>query len=142
MTPHRYPRLSTPKLAVLVGGLLFLLTMVAVVGVVLTRNQAAHDVAQATYTQNITRWHELQQGCARSKTDRTSIAWALRAQSTYLNHVLAAASVKADVKRAARAAQRTFDASASGLESRTGTKLVCAHVYPRPAAPAGVAALP
>ena len=142
MTPQRYPRLSTPKLAVLTGGLLFLLTVVALVGVILTRNQAAHTVAESSYRQNVDRWHELQKGCQRSKTDRTMIAAALRAQSTYLEHVLAAASVKADVKRAARRGQAVFNASATDLESRTGQKLACARVYPRPTVPDGVTPLP
>jgi type II secretory pathway pseudopilin PulG len=103
---------------------------------------AAHRLAVEGYRQDIKRWHELQSGCKRSKIDRTAIASALRAQATYLNGVLDAASVKADVKRAALVAQRRFNRSATGLESRTGRKLDCARVYPKPAVPAGVTPLP
>jgi Flp pilus assembly protein TadG len=71
-------------------------------------------------------------GCARGKLDRTAIAAALRAQSTYLNGVLGATSVKQDVKDAAQVNQDVQDASATSLESRTGKNLVCAVVVPRP----------
>jgi type II secretory pathway pseudopilin PulG len=103
---------------------------------------AAHRLAVEGYRQDIKRWHELQSGCSRSKVDRTAIAAALRAQATYLNQVLDAASVKADVKRAARVAQATFSRSASGLESRSGKNLRCGDVYPKPLAPSGVTPLP
>jgi hypothetical protein len=102
------------------------------------QDRTDRDQASMTYRQNLDRWRELQRGCQRSKTDRTAIAAALRAQATYLNQVLGAASVKADVKRAARVAQQTFNRSATDLESRTGTALDCTSVYPKPLPPAGV----
>lgn len=123
------------------------LVVIAAVGVTIAVTQhtvtdTRRRIDEASYGLSIKDWHAKLNGCQRGKTDRTMIAQALRAQSTYLNSVLDAASVKADVKRAARKAQAVFNASATDLESRTGRALVCAAVYPKPAAPAGVAPLP
>lgn len=71
-------------------------------------------------------------GCERGKLDRTANAEALRGQSDYLELVLAATSVQADVKAAATINQAIQNASASSLESRTGKNLDCADVFPAP----------
>jgi type II secretory pathway pseudopilin PulG len=150
-------RLTLPRLVVLLGTLV----MVAVVGalaiVIVTRQSTANDVARVDraqvvrlaqtlraygYKQDVKNWHEKLSGCARSKTDRNAIAKALRAQSTYLNGVLAATSVKRDVKTAATMAQDRFNASATDLESRTGRNFSCLAAYPKPAVPTGVVTLP
>lgn len=70
--------------------------------------------------------------CERGKLDRREIARALRAQSTYLNSVLGASSVKADVKSAASIAHMAYDRSASSLESRTGDRLDCQRAIAGP----------
>lgn len=71
-------------------------------------------------------------GCERGKLDRAANARAFRAQSDYLNLVIDAKSVKEDVKRAARKNQRIQDGSATSLESRSGPRLICVEVYPKP----------
>lgn len=100
--------------------------------------RAVHEVKAEVYRQDIETWHGRLAGCQRGKHDRTSIAAALRAQSDYLNLVLQAKSVQADVKRAARVNQRVQDSSAVDLESRTGANLRCREAYPKPPAPDGV----
>lgn len=70
------------------------------------------------------------EGCERGKLDRASQAEAFRAQSDYLNLVLDAKSVKQDVKDAALMNQKTQNASATDLESRTGNGFKCADKFP------------
>jgi hypothetical protein len=91
------------------------MVIVLAVGVTLYQNNIAGQIRDAQL-----------KGCERGKLDRTANAKAFRAQSDYLNLVLQAKSVHADVKRAARVNQRTQDESATSLESRTGSNLDCA----------------
>lgn len=144
-TPRRRAsdrRIPTDWLIVVVAVLLTIITLGTMAAVVISRRDAAMDVARTAYAQDIQKWHESLGACARGKLDRTVNATAFRAQSTYLNLVLDAASVKADVKRAARRAQAIFDDTADELESRTGIGLDCRMVYPKPPTPAGVKTLP
>lgn len=123
----------------------FALVIVAsVVGAVLSGHEAGQKGAEAgrsqvvRESQKFARQYSTDQAersraaCNRGKVDRTMIAKALRAQATYLNQVLDAESVKQDVKRAALKAQRSFNSSATDLESRTGTNLDCSQVFPFP----------
>ena len=69
-------------------------------------------------------------GCGRSKTDRTVTASAFAGQATYLELVLDAASVKEDVKRAARTNWHKQLSAAESLRSRTGRRLNCKTAFP------------
>lgn len=99
------------------------------------RRVALRAVQAEGYWQDLEAWRSRIDGCRRGKLDRTAIARALRAQSTYLNLVLQAESVKQDVKTAAAANQRAQNASASSLESRTGSNLNCETVSAKPVPP-------
>lgn len=103
---------------------------------------ATVEIQQRAYRQDIEAWRARLAGCRRGKQDRTANAKAFRAQANYLKKVLAAGSVKADVKRAARRNWRTQNQSATSLESRTGRNLDCAAATPKPPAPPGVKPLP
>lgn len=105
-------------------------------------NTAVDTVVREAYRQDIENWHGRVAGCIRGKRDRTATALALRAQAVYLDLVLDAESVQEDVKRAARVNQRIQDLSAADLESRTGDRLDCEQVYPKPPTPDGVETLP
>ena len=63
--------------------------------------------------------------CTRSATGAKVAGAAFRAQSTYLNSVLAAASVKSDVKTAANKAQKVFNSTATVLESGGSDSIDC-----------------
>lgn len=69
-------------------------------------------------------------GCIRGKLDRSANAQAFRAQSTYLQLVLQAQSVRRDVKSAALVNQNTQDATATELEQRA--RINCSEEYPSP----------
>jgi hypothetical protein len=126
----RAPRVSPT--AVALAGLLVVLAAVALID---------HDASSRAGRDRRAAQRQLvrsqRAGCERGKLDRAAIAAALRAQSTYLQLVLDARSVKADVKRAAAANQSVQDKSASSLESRTGTRLNCARAFPSSAGPSG-----
>lgn len=96
-----------------------LVVVVLFVGLALYQNNIRTDLRDAQRA-----------GCERGKLDRADNARAFRAQSDYLNLVLEADSVKADVKRAARVNQAAQNASASSLEARTGDNLICAKAFP------------
>lgn len=94
-----------------------------------TATTAERDIRDSQRQAFRQRRADLLRGCERSKRDRTSIARALRAQSDYLNLVLRAQSVKADVKRAATANQEQQDTAARDLETRSGDHFECAAAF-------------
>ncbi len=67
-------------------------------------------------------------GCERSKLDRAANAAGWTAHARYIAKVTVAASVKEDVKRAAREAARTYSFVSADLSKRS--KLNCAKTYP------------
>lgn len=66
--------------------------------------------------------------CERGKLDRRDNADFQRAHTTYITTVTGAASVKEDVKVAAREAKKTFDRTADSLDARS--RIDCAKAYP------------
>lgn len=68
--------------------------------------------------------------CERNKLDRTDVADFQKAQTVYITSVTGAASVKEDVKRAARKAILTFDRTSQGLTERS--KIDCTKAFPDP----------
>jgi hypothetical protein len=67
-------------------------------------------------------------GCERNKQDRADSAAFQTAQTVYINKVTGAASVKEDVKRAAREARKTFDRTSASLTARS--KIDCKKAFP------------
>lgn len=67
-------------------------------------------------------------GCERSKKDRIDNARFQAAQATYIHTVTGAASVKEDVKVAARKARKVFIETSSGLRKRS--KIDCKAAFP------------
>lgn len=72
--------------------------------------------------------HSQRRGCLRGKRDRQDNADFQRAQSRYIFKVTQAASVREDVKRAARIARRTFKRTSTSLTKRA--KIDCKKAYP------------
>lgn len=68
-------------------------------------------------------------GCERGKLDRTDNADFQRAHTKYITSVTDAASVKEDVKSAAREAVQTFRRTSEELTQRA--HIICADVYPK-----------
>lgn len=68
-------------------------------------------------------------GCQRSALDRKDNADFQRAQSKYIRKVTNAASVKEDVKKAAREARKTFRRTAKSLVNRS--KINCKKAFPK-----------
>jgi hypothetical protein len=68
-------------------------------------------------------------GCERSKLDRKDNADFQWAQARYILKVSGAASVKADVKRAARTALKTFNRTSKSLERRA--RIDCKKAFPK-----------
>lgn len=67
-------------------------------------------------------------GCERSKKDRKDSADFQMAQATYIKTVTGAASVKEDVKIAARRARKVFVRTSRSLEERA--KINCKKAFP------------
>lgn len=67
-------------------------------------------------------------GCERGKLDRIDNAAFQRAHKKYIDKVVLAQSVKADVKKAAREAVKTYNKTAADLTKRS--RINCLHVYP------------
>ena len=67
--------------------------------------------------------------CERGKLDRIDNAAFQRAHSQYIFSVTEAASVKEDVKRAARKARRTFKRTSGSLTKRS--KINCSVAFPK-----------
>lgn len=68
-------------------------------------------------------------GCERNKLDRKDNADFQRAQALYILRVTSAASVKEDVKRAARTALKTFNRTSKSLEHRA--RIDCKKAFPK-----------
>lgn len=68
-------------------------------------------------------------GCERGKLDRIDNAAFQRAHKLYIDKVVLAASVKEDVKEAAREAVQTYNRTADDLTRRS--KINCGKVYPK-----------
>jgi hypothetical protein len=69
-------------------------------------------------------------GCARGKLDRADNAAGWTAHRKYISHVTSAASVKEDVKVAAREAIVTYERISLDLSRRA--RLDCAAAFPAP----------
>jgi ribosomal protein S20 len=70
-----------------------------------------------------------QAGCERTKQDRKDNADFQTAQKTYINKVVLAQSVKADVKAAAKEAIKTFDRTSANLTKRS--MIDCHAAFPK-----------
>lgn len=68
-------------------------------------------------------------GCGRGKSDRSDNAKFQRAQTAYISKVIAAPSVKEDVKKVAREARKTFRKTSHSLAQRS--KIDCARKFPK-----------
>lgn len=109
--------------------LIGLFVQVAILAYVYTEldSQRKQDIHETKVTQKSV-IKATRRGCERGKEDRRANADFQRAQSAYILKVTRAASVKEDVKRAAREARKVFTRTSSDLTERS--KINCKKAYP------------
>jgi hypothetical protein len=74
--------------------------------------------------------HTQRLGCERGKLDRADNAAFQNAHKKYIDKVVLAQSVKEDVKRAAREAEKTYVRTAADLTRRS--EIDCVKAFPNP----------
>lgn len=110
---------------------LALLGLVVVLGSVIGFDQLGQDRDERDRRDAQVELVQMQRaGCERSKLDRADNAAAWTAHRTYIESVTRAASVKEDVKRAARHAARTYRRVAASLTKRS--QIDCSVAFPLP----------
>ena len=81
------------------------------------------------YQSRVSTVQTLRLGCERGKLDRADNADFQNAHKVYIDKVVLAQSVKEDVKRAAREAERTYIRTSADLTKRS--KINCAKAFPK-----------
>lgn len=84
----------------------------------------------SNYANAYNHWEAQIAGCERGKLDRADNAASWTAHTKYILSVTQAASVKEDVKIAAREASKTHQRTSASLNSRA--KIVCEDFYDKP----------
>jgi hypothetical protein len=115
---------------------IFFAFVMLVIGVRLNEAQSRHADAQAAYAQDVQAWGTKLAGCERSRSSNRDNAQGWTAHVQYVSSVTQAASVKEDVKRAARREIARLEVVAARLRDRASVS--CRVEYPQPEIPDGV----
>jgi hypothetical protein len=111
------------------------------------QNRSDRAAAKLGYRQDVSRWHDLQRGCARTVRDRLGsirlLTFSAIANQAVADDNFNTASVR-HYRRLEAAAQRRairgLRESVPGKDPRRGFS--CLRAYPKPVAPSGVSPLP